>query len=143
MSRNDARSLLFAAGLDPTPHRTWVLENLLAAGRAMAAPEMLEQAADRQGMNKVTLYRILDLLAAHGLLSRSAGPERAFLYCAGNGGSGGEEGTHAHFCCTRCGRTFCLTLPSAVLDAGALRAALPMQVERIGVTLEGVCDACA
>ena len=135
MSVPDARSLLFAAGLDPTPHRQWVLERLLDAGRALAAPELLDQAGGTQGMNKVTLYRILDLLAAHGLLSRSAGPERSFLYCAGGGMDGSVSGgTHGHFRCTRCGRTYCLTLPRAALDPDALAASMPMRLERIGIT---------
>lgn len=140
MSSSEARGLLFSAGLEATPHRLWVLERVLAAGQALAAPELLEQAGQEQGMNKVTLYRILDLLAAHGLLARSAGPERSFLYCAG-GGHGGRAGTHGHFRCTSCGRTFCLTLGRDVFDPEAL-AQLPMRVERIGITLEGVCDAC-
>lgn len=139
MSIPDARGLLFAAGLDPTPHRQWVLERLLAEGRALAAPDLLEEAERTQGMNKVTLYRILDLLAAHGLLARSPGPERSFLYCAGGGM---EKGTHGHFRCTRCGRTYCLTLDREVFDPAALSASVPMRVERIGITLEGVCEAC-
>ena len=139
MSGN-AGDLLFTAGLESTPHRLWVLERVLAAGEPVAAPGLLEQAEQEQGMNKVTLYRILDLLAAHGLLARSAGPERSFLYCAG-GGHGGETGTHGHFRCTSCGRTFCLTLGREIFDTKAL-VMLPMRVERIGITLEGVCDAC-
>jgi Fur family ferric uptake transcriptional regulator len=83
-------------------------------------------------MNRVTLYRILDLLVERGVAARHNAGERSFRYCLGRGVHG-----HSHFHCNRCGQTQCLD--SRLLEPGLSRilSGLPMRVEMAEVTLGG------
>jgi Fe2+ or Zn2+ uptake regulation protein len=124
---------LLQAGVDPTTRRVMVLEAVARAEGAVSAPELLSVLSGN--MNKVTLYRILDLLVEHGVLARHTGPERAAHYCLGRG--------HGHFHCTRCGRCICLRLADAHLErlAGPELAGLG-RVDDVELRVEGVCRDC-
>jgi len=139
MTVEDTRAALRSAGLSATPHRLWVLALLEHAGRALSAPEILERAQSEQAMNKVTLYRILDLLAAKGLVAKSLGHDRSALYCLGERRT---ETAHGHFHCSGCGRALCLEIGAPALDLAALRASLPMRLDEISLNLFGRCPAC-
>jgi Fe2+ or Zn2+ uptake regulation protein len=137
----NAAQLLAAAGLEATPHRLLVYETVLAAGRALAAPELLELPALAAAMNKVTLYRILDALAAAGLLLRSTGGDRAARYCPTTSDRArGHE--HGHFACTACGAVECLDTAVLPMDCAALGRLLAREVRHVELRLEGVCPAC-
>lgn len=126
-----AETLLKKAGVAPTPHRAAVLTAVLEAGGATSAPELLHHLPGK--MNKVTLYRILDLLTEHHVIERHAGPDRSARYCMGHG--------HAHFCCTRCGAMSCLTLDRG-LDMAALSRAVGGRIDAVELRIDGVCAAC-
>ena len=132
---NAADDLLSKAGIRVTPHRRAVLRAVLDAAGAVTAPE-LEQGLSRgePGMNRVTLYRTLDLLAEAGVLRRTNGPNRTYQYCLGHG--------HGHFHCRKCGRTQCLD--PARLNPALLLAGLPerVEVEEVDIRLDGLCAAC-
>jgi len=131
----DARELLQAKGLAPTSKRALVVQSLAEAARPMTPQELLERLGAQ--LNRVTVYRILDLLVAHGLATRHNAGERAFRYCLRSGPAG-----HAHFTCTHCGHTECLD--SRTLNAGIseLLAGLPMRVETAEIRFGGVCQNC-
>lgn len=140
----DAGAHLKHFGLPPTAHREEVVR-ALAAGRGPQTPQdLLEALAGR--MNRVTLYRILDLLVQHGVATRHNAGERAFRYClAGGGPHGGLQAGklgHAHFHCTSCGRTTCLDVPALSLDLARACAGLPMRVDMAECSLSGVCEGC-
>lgn len=139
MTAKGTHAALRAAGLSATPHRLWVLALLEQAGRALSAPEILERAQSEQAMNKVTLYRILDLLAEKGLVAKSLGHDRSALYCLGERHT---KTAHGHFHCSGCGRALCLEIGAPALDLAALRAALPMRLDEISLNLFGRCPAC-
>lgn len=134
----DAAALLAGAGLEPTPKRLAVLRALMGL-RGPATPlELLEAPGGLGGsMNRVTLYRILDLFVGHGVVVRHNAGERAFRYCVRTGPAG-----HAHFTCTRCGHTQCLGATPLELGLGALLSALPMRVDTAEIRLGGVCQGC-
>ncbi|WP_022663268.1 Fur family transcriptional regulator [Paucidesulfovibrio longus] len=127
------RETLLRSGVDPTERRVMVFEAVAGAEGAVSAPELL--AALGGSMNKVTLYRILDLLVSSGVLARHTGPGRTAHYCLGRG--------HGHFHCTRCGRCICLGLEDANLErlAGPELAGLG-RVEDVELRVEGVCREC-
>lgn len=88
-------------------------------------------------LNRVTLYRILDLLVEHGVATRHNAGERAFRYCLGGGPAG-----HAHFTCARCGVTQCLDSAALSASLDAMIARMPMRVETAELRFGGVCEGC-
>lgn len=135
MNLLDPKSHLESCGLAPTAHREQVVL-ALAAGHGPLTPQDLLEVLGGE-MNRVTLYRILDLLVEHGVATRHNAGERAFRYCLASGHMG-----HAHFQCTRCGRTSCLDVPALSVDLSRVCAGLPMRVEAAECRLSGVCEGC-
>lgn len=131
----NGREILALAGLAATDKRLLVVQALARAG-GPATPQELLGALGAQ-MNRVTLYRILDLLVEHKAATRHNAGERAFRYCLRSGASG-----HAHFTCTRCGHTECLD--SGSFDAGLddLLGRLPMRVDSAEIRFGGICQGC-
>jgi len=134
----DPQERLKQCGLAATPNRLCVLRALDGASRPQTPQELLAVLAGLGArMNRVTLYRILELLVERGVAARHNAGERAFRYCLGRGAHG-----HSHFHCTRCGATQCLE--PRLLEPGLSRllSGLPMQVELAGITLGGICEGC-
>lgn len=127
--------LLARGGLVATDKRVLVVR-ALAAADGPATPQELLSVVGAQ-LNRVTLYRILDLLVERKVATRHNAGERAFRYCLRTGAAG-----HAHFTCSRCGHTECLD--SGAFGAGleTLLARLPMQVDTVDVRFGGVCRGC-
>lgn len=129
-----AETLLRQAGVEPTPRRLAVLAVLLAAGRALAPREILAGLSDQGAlMNKVTLYRVLDLFVERGLTERHSSGDRSFRYCAA------ARSGHHHFYCLRCGAMRCLDPSLVQLRIAGLDGAA---VTRLELRLDGVCPAC-
>lgn len=131
----ELRELLEHCGVAATEKRLLVVRALSGADHPQTALELLAHLSGR--MNRVTLYRILELLVEHGVVARHNAGERAFRYCLGQGAHG-----HSHFHCTRCGATQCLD--SRLLEPGLSRilSGLPMRVDMAEITLGGVCESC-
>jgi Fur family ferric uptake transcriptional regulator len=131
----DAKQRLEQFGVAPTQNRLLVMQALSGAQHPQTPQELLVHLSGR--MNRVTLYRILDLLVERGVAARHNADGRAYRYCLGQGAAG-----HSHFHCTRCGATQCLD--SRLLEPGLSRilSGLPMQVELAEISLGGVCEAC-
>jgi len=131
----EAKELLTRGGLAATAKRLLVVQALAEAARPVTPQELLEPLGDR--MNRVTLYRILDLLVERRVATRHNAGERAFRYCLHGGPAG-----HAHFTCSRCGHTECLD--SHALDVGLaeLLARLPMRIDSAEIRFGGICQEC-
>ena len=127
-----SRELLQHVGLEANANRTLVLDAVLAAQTALTPAQLLDILGP--AMNKVTLYRILELLVEHQAIERHSGAGRAYHYCAGQG--------HGHFHCTRCGRMHCLTLPESTEALRALASSPMGRVDAVEVRLDGVCQNC-
>ena len=99
--------------------------------------QALQQAASSSGLpfDKVTLYRVLDWLVAHGLVHSVTGHDRVRRFSPLH-----AHTTHAHFECNDCGRLFCLndTLPLGRPDMPA-----GFQPDYLDVTVHGRCADCA
>jgi len=134
-----AEGLLERAGIDPTPLRLAVVRALAQEGRALPAGDILSLVQSRRQVNKVTLYRILDLLVEKGLARRHSSGDRALRYCLEPGFAGRP---HCHAYCLRCGRMECLPTAEGVVDMAALGPALAMDVVAVEVRIDGVCAAC-
>lgn len=140
----DPITALHRAGLDPTPLRVELLQALANAHRPLAARDLLDDVRQRQHINKVTLYRNLDLFLERGLITKVHAGEKdnAARYCLRHGA---HEAPHVHFYCKRCGEMECLDAP-VVHDVRTALAACQLDDERhiedVELRLEGVCGAC-
>jgi len=139
MPNPDPKKLLRNAGLSMTLNRGLVLESIALSDRPLRAREILEEVRARHAMNKVTLYRILDLLVDKDVIFRHSSGDRAFRYCLT---ASGTRASHCHFYCKRCGCMECLSVEEMPIDFSVLRESFPMRVEEVEVRLDGVCKAC-
>ena len=135
----DYEGMLRDAGLDPTANRVGVLEVVGSNNYPLSAADIYG-ILDRSGsINRVTVYRILDLLVDHGLVDRLSTGGRAFYYgLAPNA----HHRPHAHFYCTRCGQMDCLTPDSLHVDMSAISRTFPGRIDRIEVRIDGICKNC-
>jgi len=132
-------SLLTEAELDPTENRRRVLE-VIGNNRFPLSAGDIYQTLERTGsINRVTVYRILDLLVDHGLVERISTGGRAFCY----GMAPNEHHRpHPHFYCTRCGRMDCLSPESLRIDVDALLQTFPGRIDKVEVRVDGICKDC-
>ncbi len=138
-SLSPLESAIRATGARVTPARLRVLGLLRQTPTPMSHGEM-EDALGREtgpGVDRVTLYRVLDWLVAAGLARKAADARGVFRFTAQE--PNGEHARHVHFRCTRCGGVFCLDLPAPVAPA------LPPGFCLSGMSLDlhGSCPACS
>ena len=131
--------MLDRAGIEATPLRLAVVRAMAGQEGAMAAGDILALVRRDRPANRVTLYRILDLLVEKGLARRHSAGDRAQRYCLEPGGAGLP---HGHAYCVRCGRMQCLPAPAGLLDVAALGLGLAMEVLAVEVRIDGICAAC-
>ncbi|XXJ18464.1 Fur family transcriptional regulator [Desulfovibrio caledoniensis] len=130
-----AREFLERTGLEPTLNRILVLSAVAAGQHPMTAAEVLAAILPEHRINRVTVYRILDLLAEKGAVNRFSTSERVQHYCVGR--------DHSHFHCTGCGRVQCIANEQLHFDETAVANALNLAVSHVDLHLEGLCPACA
>ena len=126
-------------GLDPTLNRILVLSALSESDHPLTARDVYEELRHRHKLNRVTVYRILDLFAEKGVVSKISTGERSFCYCARFGRW--PQG-HCHFHCTRCGKVECIDKDLLALNPDELKNRLSLDVRHIELRLDGVCTAC-
>ena len=133
-----ARDLLAGRGVRPTRARVLVVSQLLAQAEALAPRRIHAALGGEAAVNRVTLYRILDLLVARGLAARSSAGDRSLRYC-----SGSPAPRVCHFHCLGCGQVRCLDPALLPLSPDAMERDLGLRAERIEVRVDGLCPACA
>lgn len=133
------QSLLGDAGLEPTPNRIAVLEVIGDNHYPLSAADIYNTLDRTSSINRVTVYRILDLLVDNGLVDRLSTGGRAFYY-----GMAPNEHHHAHphFYCKRCGQMDCLTPESLTVDTAALWKTFPGRIDKVEIRIDGVCKNC-
>lgn len=132
----DSAARLHKAGLEPTNHRIRVLDAVSCAEYPTSAPEILEHVRRDSDINRVTVYRILDLLVEHQVLNRLGLGEKSQRFCLRD-----ADHDHPHFHCTCCDRYLCLHMDSLPVDEEALNR-LGLTVDHVDVRFEGLCPAC-
>jgi Fur family ferric uptake transcriptional regulator len=135
----DYHDLLESAGLEPTANRVRVLEIIGNNQFPLTAADIFVTVERSHSINRVTVYRILDLLVDHKLVERlSTGGRAAHYGLAPND----NHAPHHHFFCTRCGRMDCLNPGSIDLSSDMLRKTFSGQIERIEIRVDGICRNC-
>ena len=135
----DYEKLLEDAELSATDNRVRVLEVIGNNSFPLSAKDILNTLERSSSINRVTVYRILDLLVDHGVAERISTGGRAFYYgLAPNN----NHAPHPHFYCKNCGQMDCLSPESLSVDMDALLKTFPGQIEKVEVRVDGICKNC-
>ena len=137
--RCDYESLLTAANLETTANRMRVLEVVGNNSYPLSAADIY-RILERSGtINRVTVYRILDILVDHGVVDRISTGGRAFYYgLAPNA----HHRPHPHFYCKHCGQMDCLSPEILNVDTEPLWKHFPGRVDKVEVRIDGICKNC-
>ena len=131
--------MLVAANLEVTQNRLQVLEVVGNSLCPLSASDIHLVLARSQSINKVTVYRILDLMVENGILDRlSTGGKASYYGLAPNE----NHEPHAHFYCSKCGQMDCLRPEALNVDAQYLERTFPGRIERVEIRVDGVCKNC-
>lgn len=132
-----AAELIRRTGHRQTRTRVAVLALLLGEGGAVTHQELFERLGRAEGVDRVTLYRVLDWLETQGLVHKMLGDDRSWRFSLV---AGHVRHPHAHFECKQCGKVFCLQdLPAP----RRLRLPAGFRSEEVDLTVKGLCPGCA
>lgn len=127
------------ADLEATANRMGVLELVGNNAYPLSADDLYTILKRSRSINRVTVYRILDLLVKHGVVERISTGGRAFYYdLAPND----YHQPHPHFYCRSCGRMDCLDPRSLAVDTDTLRKIYPGRIEKVEIRIDGLCTSC-
>lgn len=130
--------LLRQQGIKPTKVRVALCRLFLQGPPLVTAAELLALLLQQQKINKVTVYRNLELFRRHGLIRPVRLGERACLYEWVNR----CPQRHPHFYCRLCGEIQCLQ----PVDPQHFWELLPSPsgnlVQSLEIRVEGVCHRC-
>jgi len=133
------KKLLSNANLEATPNRLQVLEIVGNNTFPLSAGDICNILHRTSSINRVTVYRILDLLVEHGVVDRISTGGRAFYYgLAPNE----HHKPHPHFYCTICGQMDCLSPDSLTVDTSLLWKTYPGRIEKVEIRVDGICKNC-
>jgi len=132
-------NLLETNGLGHTLNRLRILEIIGNSSQPLSAQEVMEELNRTRQVNRVTVYRILDLLVAKRLVERISAGDRSFRYgLAPNA----NHKPHSHFYCVECGEMECLQADQINLDTQPLQLSFLGLIERVEVRFDGICQDC-
>lgn len=131
-----AEEMVRRTGARVTRQRVEVLAKLLGARRALTHHEVERQVNCALGMDRVTIYRVLEWLTTQELAHRISGDDRLWRF---NAATDAHARRHAHFKCNHCGEVICL-------DRGIAGRAIPLpsgfRSQEIELTVKGLCADC-
>ncbi len=135
----DYGNILRSAEVEATVNRVSVLETIGNNNYPLTAIDIFNVVERTHAINRVTVYRILDLLVEKNILERLSSGGRAAYY-----GMAPNENhvSHPHFYCIRCGRMDCLNSESIDINTDQLRKTFPGKIKNIAVTVDGICKNC-
>ncbi|HHB76496.1 MAG TPA: transcriptional repressor [Desulfobulbus sp.] len=135
----DYAQLLEAADLEATANRLLIMEVIGSNNSPLTAAEVFHTVERTRSINRVTVYRILDLLVEKHLLERiSTGGRAAHFGMAPNE----HHPSHPHFFCMNCGMMSCLSSESLTVHPENLQKTFPGRIQRIEIRVEGICNTC-
>lgn len=136
-TESTAEMLIRATGDRVTAPRVHVLGVLLAAGRALTHAEVEARLDAALGINRVTVYRVLEWLTENKIAHKLSGDDRVWRFSVQDEG---HTGDHPHFVCNACGRVLCLSTPQ---ENPKPRLPVGFQPTEVELTVKGLCDACS
>ncbi|MGD8705839.1 MAG: transcriptional repressor [Syntrophobacterales bacterium] len=137
--RCDYEGLLKHSGLGHTVNRLRVLEIIGNRSHPPSAQEIIDELNKSHEVNRVTVYRILELLVEKRLVERISAGDRSFRYgLAPNA----NHQPHSHFYCLECREMKCLSPDQINLDTQPLTRSFLGLIERVEVRFDGICEGC-
>lgn len=140
MVKENIRDLLKSYGLKITPVRLQVLSVLLDSNIALSHADITESLGDST-IDKVTLYRTLNIFEKTGLIHKVANEERNWLYALHLADAEHDEHQHAHFICDACEKIFCFDMDYA-FNEQINDLAEGFIIKQKEVRLHGLCPTC-
>jgi Fur family ferric uptake transcriptional regulator len=133
------QQILASNALEATRNRLDVLEVVGNNHFPLAADDIYKTLERRSSINRVTVYRILDLLVSKGIVERlSTGGRAAYYGLAPNE----HHQPHPHFYCKNCGQMDCLNPDSLNVDTERLWKTFPGRIDKVEVRVDGICKNC-
>ena len=131
--------MLEAAGLAPTPNRLRVLEVIGNNSFPLSASDIYATLDRDQPINRVTVYRILDVLVEQAIVDRiSTGGRAAYYGLAPNE----HHLPHPHFYCKKCGQMDCLDPEALNIETEFFQKTFSGRIDKVEVRLDGICKNC-
>lgn len=127
------------SGLSATANRIKILEIIASAGSPLSAQQIYEITSRSQSVNRVTVYRFLDLLVEKNLIDKMSSGERTLFYAPPAPDS---RPLQPHFYCSRCGSVECIDARKLEWHLKTLERSFPGRIDKIEIRLEGVCRNC-
>tara|TARA_B100000614_G_scaffold223794_1_gene212328 strand:+ start:205 stop:648 length:444 start_codon:yes stop_codon:yes gene_type:complete len=135
----DYNEILNTASLDPTRNRLRVLEVIGNNSFPLSVSDIHDTLERTTPINRVTVYRILDLLVEKGVVDRiSTGGRAAYYGLAPNS----HHRAHPHFYCTACGQMDCLDPGALNVEFRRFADTFPGRIDKLEMRLDGVCKNC-
>jgi Fur family transcriptional regulator, ferric uptake regulator len=131
--------LLETGGLEPTPSRIRVLEVIGNNSAPVSAQEIFKTVRRTADINRVTVYRILEVLVKRGLVEKLSGGGRSLVYGLG---PNQNHPAHPHFRCRSCGVLQCLQPGSLKVDLGGIERSFVGEIRGIEIRVDGICKNC-
>ena len=131
--------LLDGRGLEPIPNRLRIMEIIGNNPSPMGAQDIFATLTRTEDINRVTVYRILDLLVENGLVERLSGGGRSLVY----GLSPSENHpAHPHFHCKSCGALQCMQPDSISMDIDDIQRTFAGEIQSVEIRINGICRTC-
>jgi Fur family ferric uptake transcriptional regulator len=135
----DYSDLLKARELGITRNRLRVLEIIGSNNFPLSDGDIYKTLERNASINRVTVYRVLDLLVDRGLVQRLSGGGRSFVYGLA---PSEHHPAHPHFYCKSCGHMECLNPQSLNVDTEPILRTFPGLIQSVEVRVDGVCKTC-
>jgi Fur family transcriptional regulator, ferric uptake regulator len=133
------QELLTSGNLEATESRLRVLEVIGNNSFPLSAGDIYKTLERNASINRVTVYRILDLLVDHGIIERLSTSGRSAYYgLAPND----YHKPHPHFYCKQCGQMDCLNPDSLTVKVELLSKTFPGRIDKVEVRVDGICKNC-
>jgi Fur family ferric uptake transcriptional regulator len=126
-------------GIDPTPNRMRIMEVVGNNPAPISAQDILTTMRRSEGINRVTIYRILDLLVEKNLVERLASGGRSLVYALT---PSENHPAHPHFHCNSCGALQCMQPDSIGMDIHTMQRSFAGEISSVEIRINGICRNC-
>jgi Fur family ferric uptake transcriptional regulator len=125
--------------LEPLANRVRVLEVIGGNPSPLSAQDIYATLNRSSAINRVTVYRILEMLVDKGLVERMSGGGRSLVY-----GLAPNENhpAHPHFHCKSCGALQCLQPGSLKVDLRGIERSFAGEIRSVEIRVDGICQNC-
>jgi Fur family ferric uptake transcriptional regulator len=125
--------------LEPLANRVRVLEVIGGNPSPLSAQDIYATLNRSSAINRVTVYRILEMLVDKGLVERLSGGGRSLVY-----GLAPNENhpAHPHFHCKSCGALQCLQPGSLKVDLRGIERSFAGEIRSVEIRVDGICQNC-